>query len=778
MPTLESLTTADLRGHLKAKSLKRASNYVARVQNPAREDQTLTAEVPGTRLYDVVVEVGPDGIDARCTCPYEWSGYCKHIGAVLLRWILAPEDFCLKGAEPLSKGHPIEVIEVEPSPTYHPEESPTWMTMIWGERQRVYHQQLETWLSQVKLQDLRRMAKNRGWRLKGTRKADVARQVAEYIADPDDIAQAIQSLDEKHLSALQVLLLLSGHSKVWAEDLEAAARTWGALGHHELASTSVHHLWETGLALPGYAKDEYDNTENFIPFALARHFPPLLEELATNLPARSAASRLCLADPYALVRTANQITLLLEQAPVQLRPPMPRPRLERVVSELAGWDYDPAELAQAQKSGRLNQRANLTLTLPPPGRSLPDEAIERLAPLAAGGEPIRASGEARLEFIFSLLAAVGVFQPGSPTTTWPEVKARFLRLDELAQRALLARIYLSMWNWSALWEVLRSVEPLRLVRACHYRYYEPVDLAQDLVGFRHMVLRALAALPDGEWVALEDLFQPLCVVWPRFDQTVRAPFYNVYSIPQRHRAGAWFLTRDGQPLRQDNVQDWDLAQGSFVRQLIAGPLYWLGLADIFLDGEDLVAFRLQGLADLYLERTESVPPPRHVAEQAPPPQAEAVNTDELCIIVRPSAVNAQAHSLLDKIARLNVAEPDRFVYQLDAQAAYEAFESGAALSEILDSWEQFLQVPMPGAIHSQLAAWWQAYGQVRLYSGLTVIEFGDDYALAEARAVTSLDKHLIAEITPRFVVIRPQAVAPLRAELEKAGYLPKQTDGI
>ena len=458
---------------------------------------------------------------------------------------------------------------------------------------------------------------------------------------------------------------------------------------------------------------------------------------------------------------------------------MPRPRLERFLPDLEGWDYDPVELAQMQKSGQIRNRADLTLTLPPPGRSLPDEAIVRLAPLAAGAECGRDDGEARLEFVFSLLAATGVFQPGSPTTVWPEVKAQFLRLDELAQRALLARIYLTMRNWSALWEVLRTTESLHLVRTCHFLYYKPTNLAIDLVEFRHAVLRTLATLPDGEWVALKNLFQLLRTIWPRFDQTVRDPYYRAYLIPQHQRAGAWFLTRDGQPLRQSDVQDWELAQGNFVRQIIAGPLHWLGLADLFFDGEDLAAFRLQGLGELYLDRTESVPPPRHAVDQVPAvPGAGAVNADGLCVTLRPSAVSAQAHSLLDKIARLTIAEADYFEYRLDAQAAYEAFESGTALSEILDGWEQFLQVPMPDAIRSQLASWWQAYGQVRIYKGLTVIEFGDDYALAEAKAVTSLDKYLIAEMSPRLVIISPHAVDPLRAELEKAGYTPKQTDQV
>ncbi|RLC95686.1 MAG: hypothetical protein DRI77_09635, partial [Chloroflexi bacterium] len=131
-----------------------------------------------------------------------------------------------------------------------------------------------------------------------------------------------------------------------------------------------------------------------------------------------------------------------------------------------------------------------------------------------------------------------------------------------------------------------------------------------------------------------------------------------------------------------------------------------------------------------------------------------------------------------KIARRGAATAERFAYRLDSQTTYESFETGVALSELFDSWEQTLPIPMPEAIRDQLTAWWDAYGRVRIYENLTVIEFSDDYALAEMKAVTPLEKLIIAEISPRLVIIRQEAVAPLTESLEKAGYTPKQTDKV
>ena len=63
---------------------------------------------------------------------------------------------------------------------------------------------------------------------------------------------------------------------------------------------------------------------------------------------------------------------------------------------------------------------------------------------------------------------------------------------------------------------------------------------------------------------------------------------------------------------------------------------------------------------------------------------------------------------------------------------------------------------------------------MRLYKGVTVIEFSDDFALTEMKAATSLNKVLVAELSPRLVLIPKAAVATLIAELEKAGYTPQQ----
>jgi hypothetical protein len=627
-----------------------------------------------------------------------------------------------------------------------------------------------------RIQDLRDLAKKRGWTITGTRKADIAQQIFEYMTDPAEIVKTLRTLDDEHLQVFLAMVLLGNERKIQFEDLRRVTEIWGPVTGHEKMETYTNNLYQQGLAMLGLIEYGYPRRLDFVPRALIRQLPPLLTRTIPATPepvVDQAAGNLRLADPLELVRAAYQLTVMLEQNPVSLRPPLPKPHLAKYHKGLTDWDYDPYEVLAVKQQGKFQHSTDLTLKVPPPAPMLPDEAIERLAPLVGGA--------AKLEFIYALLVAAGLFQPGSPTTVWTEVKEQFLRRSELTQRAILARVYFQMTNWSELWPVLRIEKNIQLRRLWSFaNSITPDRLRADLAGFRQVVLRVLACLPDNEWVQVNDLCTWLKTVWPRFDQTAAEPHYQ-YLISTGYMPG-WFLARSNstQPLSSDGP-DWQLAQWNFILQMITGPLHWLGLVDLNFKNGVPVEIRLHGLGDLYWDRLEAPGVPHSAADH---PQAKPVTPDQVVTVehhtikVNPSVIAAEAHSLLDKIARLEDITPDIFTYILSGQAVHTTFEEGLTLANILDDWAQLLPIPIPELIRSQLAEWWQAYGQVRVYENVTVIEFSDDYTLTEMKAVTSLEQHLIAEISPRLVLIPQKAVEPLAAELEQAGYTPKQTDGV
>lgn len=79
-------------------SISRGRGYVGdAILNPRVSGQTLKASVQGSqpRPYRVTVTLGSDGhvVDADCSCPVGGGGRCKHVAALLMTYLEAPDDF-------------------------------------------------------------------------------------------------------------------------------------------------------------------------------------------------------------------------------------------------------------------------------------------------------------------------------------------------------------------------------------------------------------------------------------------------------------------------------------------------------------------------------------------------------------------------------------------------------------------------------------------------------------------------------------------------------------
>src|SRR5262249_15250767 len=92
------ITEKTIRALANAKSFARGKEYFCdgAVSDVIRRGNRVTAEVEGSDLYEVTIELGDDGdepvADAECTCPYDWGGYCKHVVAVLLKLAHGSDD--------------------------------------------------------------------------------------------------------------------------------------------------------------------------------------------------------------------------------------------------------------------------------------------------------------------------------------------------------------------------------------------------------------------------------------------------------------------------------------------------------------------------------------------------------------------------------------------------------------------------------------------------------------------------------------------------------------
>ena len=88
-------TEADIQARSTPKSYERGLQYChsGAVRRIVRRGDQVLARVSGTdyRPYRVQVFLENDFlVDARCNCPYDWGGWCKHIIAVLIAMLEKP----------------------------------------------------------------------------------------------------------------------------------------------------------------------------------------------------------------------------------------------------------------------------------------------------------------------------------------------------------------------------------------------------------------------------------------------------------------------------------------------------------------------------------------------------------------------------------------------------------------------------------------------------------------------------------------------------------------
>lgn len=188
-----------------------------RVRNPRRIGTKLEAEVQGTELYRVRIQVDEGTILSSCTCPFAETAICKHIGAVLLQWVHEPDSFqVLEEEEALTpttatkETRPQKATSLHKPPWWH--EQPEAVAALVAKEGEP--SSLTALLERIPLHELREIARLRGWRIKGGNKADYCAALAPLLTDPTEIARAVTSLSDPLREALRAAFVVEEGSGI------------------------------------------------------------------------------------------------------------------------------------------------------------------------------------------------------------------------------------------------------------------------------------------------------------------------------------------------------------------------------------------------------------------------------------------------------------------------------------------------------------------------------------------------------------------------------------
>lgn len=247
-----------------------------------------------------------------------------------------------------------------------------------------------------------------------------------------------------------------------------------------------------------------------------------------------------------------------------------------------------------------------------------------------------------------------------------------------------------------------------------------------------------AAAPDA-WHPIADVARTVFADYPEmlFPRIDDYGYYGVsyFNRPQGRRAYTAVHRKDAghgttrqdiaaRTLYQDT--DWMEVEGGFVQEVIAGPMRWLGLAEVGPDGGAADRFRLTDLG-------------RHLLCGAPLPEVEAAQAGKRAV-VQPDyeVVVLDVTRGLDLLAQLDAFAERRTLdraatYRLTQPALARGLDRGWTGKRVLTALEAANDGPLPQNVRYSLEEW------IRLYESLSLHEAS---CLLEADSPAQLDAWL------------------------------------
>lgn len=580
--------------------------------------------------------------------------------------------------------------------------------------------ELHTVLDTRTVQALRQAGRLWGWPLRGIAKSDIVSQLVGYLSDPARMAEDILTLSDEAREILGWINAFNptGDPKRILQQVLAQA---SARQQTQKAITEqIAGLQERCLTFVDAT------SRHFVPRIFAEWLPPL------------AAPGLRYSGPSP---TAPSFTLATFNQHVQhllINVDLDRPTLASAAAPPASA-YSPAD-----RSGPALQ--------PRPGLLSP-ETLQRW-------DYMTPDEQAQASFLLDQLLAAGLCRvdqqgggrrlelTGAASEMW-DLLAPAERLARLQRQWLTVDPQRNMGltnTWNELDLALRDVRGYTL-RSSYY-WNTPEPLYASIALLRVWLMKLVAALTPGVWYSIQDL--------KYFIYQIRREPFMIGPSP-----AIWRWCRDKTLLdpNQMDQQTWDETYGRVIEAWLSGPASWLLLVQVGCVGGRPTAFR--------------------TPEQLPLGDALAIPADalkfpsEMIAVLRNTWQTGGLRQLLRRIAVETARSREITTCRVDVATFRRTLQAGITTAQLAADFAA-AGFPLPPATQATLQAWQDRAGRHQLYDQVAVIEFSDDVAPEEARAIAGLGVGQFFQASPRcLVVLNPDAAANLVNELRRRGYTPQ-----
>lgn len=712
-----------------------AMQRAGHVTGAERTPDTISGDVRGLWRRVDRVSILTKGNRLQPSCARHGSAFCQHTGALLLHWLREPEviQFAEQDVAARLSISGLEIFwDDDPDiSTASPFEIET------AEAEIARHLEAET------IAVIREMARRRGVAVRGARKAEVVADAATGMADPANIDAAIAGLPAPERLLLDAAQISSPTSETTDARAFDVYRMLGGQGQPPLDA-----LRDLGLV---FSSDiaYYRGRIVRVPHSVVARLPPRAG-LATPIDDAKAPES---PEHQPGLTLMSLITIVAQDSlsgGSSAREEFVNPHYGVIPSGFVVHPSDQDRLMELMRSYDANER--IRLIVPP---TMPAADLGRLA--RQSGQP-----DEVVEFAARLMISLRIAEQLPRLTIDPEMLRRLLELDAFSQLSLLVNGWLSMAGWAESSLIFGDGGPIRF--AWNPRHPAP-HVSTAIAEGVGLVSRLAGRMQPGVWYDASSFVETVEKLAPS-----GAPSLATFRQSSQYLDLTWHgRPRPGQRLQLRAPEGWTLLIRALVDAVLSGPMAWLGLVDVQQEPGGVTVFRMRPTATI-LSGKQLDP------EDLIVPGKVTVDAD-LSIVVPAGSASIAALAPILHATELTRAADDRLRYQMTPNGIQTLFESGMSAGDIDRLLAEQAGGQIPKAARATLDRWWNAYGGIRLYDELTLIELGDDLLLRELQATTSLASVMLYQFTPRLIAVEDDAVDQLVTELGARGYAPRIVEG-
>lgn len=728
--------------------------------------------------YSVDIEIqSSNNWQAHCSCSSTPGTICRHVTALLYEWLARPEAFIPSLQPGFAQATPVKLEEVKasseeqrstPKPARQPAKTGYAATL----RGPTPSNNLDDILGQLSLSDLRGIAREYDITTIGLNKQQLAEAIVVVLQQPEVIRKVASTLEKPQRQLLATLALAGG--SMADDDLHGLFERF-AFGPPEhlqrillvlqnkglLFHTSLNSAPQQRIGLSGALYDVGWSIPAEVQAAL--HVPVPITPFNMQPDDASAAPLIQHYEAYSLLADL----LLVGRA-------------------LDGYRLGSDDLKEeGNPTGMLRASAQFSAARTPgtpaheeagniaPPNGLPSPALIEKLQSTIPRSPIF------LNYALRLLRLAGILHKENDGTA-------YLRLLSNAAHLLLGpgnkevvRDLFELWLTHPGYDELYDLQEEGLRLCCrttqlNHPLLRPGELEAENREARQTLVALIAQAPLNQWIS----FLPFARFIYRLNPTFLQKRQRLFPSPHW-----WLEQEEGRPLQPTQLSDWMHAEGHYLARLLRGPLHWWGISDLALSSEGrLLAFRLTPLAGLLLHDREgqvngSAQGSASTKDEGAEKLLELLETGELLVTCTPSAW--PLIELIEEFAEFAGVRAMRLCYRLAPGSLTGALRHGKQPARLLHmlrglaAKEQQENGPLQRLL-AQLEHWIASYGQVRLYTGVSLLEVADTLVMRELVATTSVEEQIVQTITPTRMILRKQGVERLIEDLKRRGQVPLQ----